>query len=40
MFLNHERALAFMDSYSGFGEKYSPVCNIFISVVEVVHRAN
>jgi len=27
-FSNHERALALMDSYSGFGEKYSPVCSI------------
>jgi hypothetical protein len=39
-FLNHERALALMDSYSGFGEKYSPVCNILICVFDVIHIAN
>jgi len=40
MFPNHECALALMDSYSGFGEKYSPVCSILIYVFEVIHIAN
>jgi hypothetical protein len=39
-FPNHDCALALMDSYSRFREKYTPVRRILICGIEVIHIAS